>query len=201
MKFDEERGCMLSLEVSPQRLCVSYSKERVVAAVEEPRTHSSTNPSKWTSPPPRHVGLLASASRAGHPSGQGLQAWSAQLRSEREGLRWTPSLSSTTQKGQNHRRRRSRRKCPRPKETKQAWSAKPKETSLQPTSLGYLRMDCKWIVNYTVLWGQCRFSDFDNHMLVLEVVDKRSISLGLKGCNVSNWPSKGLSNVNNYVSL
>lgn len=56
---------MLSLEVSPQRLRVTYSKEKVVAAVDEPREHSSTNPSKWTSPPSRHVGLLASASRVG----------------------------------------------------------------------------------------------------------------------------------------
>ena len=65
---------MLSLEVSPQRLCVSYSKEKVVAAVEEPREHSSTNPSKWTSPPPRHVGLLTSDSRVGYQERHNLVA-------------------------------------------------------------------------------------------------------------------------------
>lgn len=44
---------------------MTYSKEKGVAAEEEPRGHSSTSPSKWTSPPPKHVGLLASASRSG----------------------------------------------------------------------------------------------------------------------------------------
>ena len=61
MKVWWERGCILSLEVSPQRLYVTYSKEKVVAAGEESRGQSSTSPSKWTSPLPRQVG----ASRAG----------------------------------------------------------------------------------------------------------------------------------------
>lgn len=65
---------MLSLEVSPQRLHVTYSKEKVVAAVDEPRERFSTNPSKWTSPPSRHIGLLASASRAGHQERHNLVA-------------------------------------------------------------------------------------------------------------------------------
>lgn len=35
-QFGEERGCMLSLEISPQRLHVTHTKDKVVVAVEEP---------------------------------------------------------------------------------------------------------------------------------------------------------------------
>ena len=77
---------MLSLEVSPQRLHVTHTKEKVVVAAEEPRGHSSTKSSKWMSPPTRHIGLSLQreAPRETQLHGQGLLAQNAQLRSERE---------------------------------------------------------------------------------------------------------------------
>lgn len=131
----------------------------------EPREHSSTNPSSghhhhqdtlvfWPQPPgeaPRDTTSLA----------RSLLAWTA-WRSDTDVRSQAELQASALQlrKGQNHRRWRSRRKCPRANKRRPSKRDQLNQRKHR-CNLHRLRMDVEWIVNYTALWSQCRFSDLD----------------------------------------